>query len=99
MMFFPRDLVLEDERVLLRPLQETDREFLVPFALNEPNLWPYSLSFLAGEKEMTEYINYTIAQREAQREYPFIIFDKKANSYAGSTRFYDIQLNNLTTQL
>jgi RimJ/RimL family protein N-acetyltransferase len=34
-----------------------------------------------------------------KKEYPFIVFDKKANRYAGSTRFYDIQQPWLTTQL
>ena len=29
--------ILEDERVLLRPLVEADYEFLLPFALNEPD--------------------------------------------------------------
>ena len=33
------------------------------------------------------------------KEYPFIVFDKKAGKYAGSTRFYDIQQGYSTTQL
>src|SRR4029077_21285882 len=35
----------------------------------------------------------------AKKEYPFIIFDKATNQYAGSSRFYDIQLVNSSTQL
>jgi|SRR5579871_1188104 len=99
MIAFPQNISLEDERVLLRPLQENDIEFLLPFALNEPETWYYSLISPAGEDGMKKYISTTIKQREAQIEYPFIVFDKKTNTYAGSTRFYDIQLNNLTTQL
>jgi N-acetyltransferase len=34
-----------------------------------------------------------------KKEFPFIVFDKQANRYAGSTRFYDIQQHWLTTQL
>jgi RimJ/RimL family protein N-acetyltransferase len=32
-----------------------------------------------------------------EKEYPFIVFDKIAGTYAGSTRFYDIQLAASTT--
>ena len=99
MIDFPQNVVLENERVLLRPLQQTDIEFLLPFAINEPETWTYSLISPAGKKGMEEYINETIKQRDEKKEYAFIVFDKTTNSYAGCTRFYDIQLNNVTTQL
>jgi N-acetyltransferase len=99
MIFFPENIILEDEKVLLRPLQKNDIEFLLPYALNEPETWAYSLISPAGKEGMEKYINETIKQRDEKKEYAFIVFDKTTNSYAGSTRFYDIQLNNLTTQL
>lgn len=99
MIIFPDNIVLENEKVLLRPLQKTDIEFLLPFALNEPETWTYSLISPSGKEGMEQYINETIKQRDEKKEYPFIVFDKATNSYAGCTRFYDIQLNNLTTQL
>jgi RimJ/RimL family protein N-acetyltransferase len=99
MISFPSNLVLENERVLLRPLQKEDLEFLLPFAEQEPEIWTYSLVSAAGKTAMTNYIDYTVAQRDQEKEYPFIIFDKQANAFAGSSRFYDIQLPNLTTTL
>lgn len=99
MINFPVNVVLEDEKVLLRPLQKTDIEFLLPFALNEPETWAYSLISPAGKKGMEDYIGETIKQRDLNKEYAFIVFNKSTNIYAGSTRFYDIQLNNLTAQL
>ena len=36
---------------------------------------------------------------QKKKEFPFIVFDKHSKQYAGSTRFYDIQLNHATTQL
>jgi N-acetyltransferase len=93
------EIVLEDERVLLRPLLAADLEHLLPFALNEADLWKYSLVSPAGEEGMQNYISTTLQNKTAGIEYPFIVFDKQTNSYAGSTRFYDIQENNLTTQL
>lgn len=91
--------MLEDERVLLRPLLAADIEHLLPFALNEADIWKYSLVSPAGEEGMKNYINTTLLSKTAGIEYPFIVFDKQTNNYAGSTRFYDIQENNLTAQL
>ncbi len=99
MIQFPGDLELEDERVLLRPLQEDDLKFLLPFALNEPEIWKYSSVSVIGENGISNYIENAIQGRLSQKEYPFIIFDKSYNEYAGSSRFYDIQLTLSTTQL
>jgi N-acetyltransferase len=90
---------LEDERVLLRPLMENDLSHLLRFALHEPELWTFSLISASGEAGMKKYIQLATDAREKGSEYPFIVFDKQHNSYAGSTRFYDIQLNHKTLQL
>lgn len=96
---FSKDIILEDERALLRPIQETDFEYLLPFSLYEPDIWKYGLITAAGEENLRNYIDGAIKNRNNKTEYTFIIFDKKANAYAGSTRFYDIQQTYLTTQL
>ncbi len=93
------EYVLEDENVQLRPLKETDAEFLLPYALNEPDTWVYSHKSAKGEQGMRNYIKTALDNRVAGREYPFIVFDKKTNTYAGSTRFYDIQPDNDMLQL
>jgi RimJ/RimL family protein N-acetyltransferase len=99
MITFPSNLVLENESALLRPLQENDLECLLPFAEQEPEIWIYSASSPAGANGMTGYIEHAIRQRDLQKEYPFVIFDKLANAYAGCSRFYDIQISYKTTQL
>lgn len=95
---FP-NVSLEDERVLLRPLEESDYENLLPFALNEKGLWFYSLVRPEGEEGLKNYISIALAQRQAGKEFPYIVFDKKTNEYAGSTRFYDINFPYQTIQL
>ena len=95
---FP-NVSLEDERVLLRPLEENDYENLLPFALNERSLWKYSLVRADGEGGLRNYLNIALNEKAAGREFPFIVFDKKQNAYAGSTRFYDINLPYKTIQL
>jgi len=96
---FSENIVLENERALLRPLEENDFENLLPFSLNEPDIWKYGLITAAGEDNLIKYIAETVKNRNEEKEYPFIVFDKKANAYAGSTRFYDIHQPFLTTQL
>ncbi len=93
------EYILEDERVLLRPLQEDDYGNLLPFALNEPELWEYSWISAAGEEGLRNYIKITLDARAEDKEYPFIVFDKKTNEYAGCTRFYDINIPFQTLQL
>ena len=96
---FTQQTILEDETALLRPLQITDVEHLKPFSLTEPDLWKYSMVQAIGEEGLKDYIAAAILGREEQREYPFIVFDKRTGSYAGCTRFYDIQPANCSLQL
>lgn len=94
-----KDIILEDELALLRPLAVTDYDHLLPFAIQEPDLWTYSMISGAGEKGMESYIQMALQDRANGKAYPFIVFDKRVNCYAGSTRFYDIQLIHKTLQL
>ncbi len=94
-----KNYFLEDDRVLLRPLQQEDFNYLLPFALQEPVLWNYSLVSAEGEEGLQNYMNITFKARDEGKEYPFIVYDKQTNEYAGSTRFYDIQNDLQTVQL
>jgi len=93
------DIILENARALLRPLCKDDIEHLLPFSMKEPDLWTYSLQQGGGEANLRKYIATALADRETGRSYPFIVFDKQAQAYAGSTRFYDIQHHHQTCQL
>ena len=90
---------LENDVVLLRPLVTGDVDFLLPYALLEPELWQYSSISPAGSDGMQNYIDQAVQAKVNQREYPFIVYDKRSDTYAGSTRFYDIQNDNQTLQL
>ena len=93
------DYVLEDDIVLLRPLEQEDFNYLLPFALHEQELWKYSLVGAEGEEGLQHYMNIALEARKDEKEYAFIVFDKRTNEYAGSTRFYDIQPEFKTLQL
>jgi RimJ/RimL family protein N-acetyltransferase len=93
------DLILEDERVLLRPLVLEDAVHLSSYVKDEPALWKFALTPITTEQEFEQYIATAIEARRSNTAYPFIVFDKLQNKYVGSTRFYDLQLNHSTTQL
>jgi len=99
MMITATNIVLEDERVLLRGLEAEDYERLLPFALNEPTLWQYSLVSPAGAGPMKAYIESALKDKQNGTAYTFIVYDKMKKAYAGSTRFYDIQEPYKTLQL
>jgi N-acetyltransferase len=94
-----KEYILENDVVLLRPLEESDYEYLLPFAMNEPTLWKFSLVPAYGKDGMKNYITAAIEARAKGTEYAFIVFDKRTQRYAGSTRFYDIQLHHQSVQL
>jgi RimJ/RimL family protein N-acetyltransferase len=96
---YSENYILENEAVLLRPLEKSDFEYLLEYSLNEPDIWTYNANGANGAENLEKYISNTITQRENEKEYPFIVFDKKSGKYVGSTRFYDIQPGNKTLQL
>lgn len=93
---FEKEIVLENDFVLLRPLKKEDKEHLLVFSEKEPDLWKFSLTSASGAENLDTYIASALKARNEKKDYPFIVFDKQTNSYAGSTRFYDFQLNQQT---
>lgn len=94
-----QSVILENERVLLRPLHAEDIEHLATFSEQEPELWEYSLLPANGQENLKQYIAIALEKKKIGDSYPFLVFDKKANAYAGSTRFYDIQNTHKSVQL
>ncbi len=53
---FSQPIKLENERVILRPLEQNDFTYLLPFSENEGDLWNFSLTPVAGVKNLQTYI-------------------------------------------
>jgi len=84
------DIILQDERTLLRPLTAADYPHLLPIALSDEKLLQYSPMPIYSEELLKQYIETAIIERQKQQRYTFIIFDKRAAQYAGSTSFLNI---------
>lgn len=91
---FTKDIILENDAVLLRPLEISDFKNLLEFSLNEPEIWTYSFIHAAGEDSLKRYIELALEGRKNKTQYTFIVYDKIKKRYAGCTRFHMIDLQN-----
>ncbi len=96
---FKEKYSLENDEVLLRPLELSDKEFLLEYAVNEPEIWRFNSNGAEGIEKFEKYISNALTQRKNEKEYPFIVFDKANGKYIGSTRFYAIFLELKTIEI
>ncbi|MBD2717181.1 GNAT family N-acetyltransferase [Microvirga sp. STR05] len=88
-MDFTRDIVLENDRALLRPLAATDVDLLEPAAA-DPDLWLYTLTRADNRASLEAYVAAALQGRAQARRYPFVIIDKQTGWAAGSTSYYSV---------
>jgi len=93
------EYILEDERVLLRPVKEEDWSNFTNLPETSPEIWQYSLVAIQNQEDLKKYFASAIEARNAGTAYTFIVFDKLTQSFVGCTRFYDIQVPYQSTQL
>ena len=93
-----RNYILENDFVQLRPLEMDDLENLSPLS-TETEIWQFSTIAVYDKESLKNYLRLAIDARATGKEYPFVVYDKKQKRYAGSTRFYDIQIKNKSLQL
>jgi RimJ/RimL family protein N-acetyltransferase len=96
---FKKNYILDNGFVQLRPLQADDFKHLLSYSVKEPELWKYSLTPANGENNLRKYIALATEGRVEETAYSFIIYDKRFNTYAGSTRFYDFNQTHQTVSL
>ena len=96
---FKEKYILENEFVKLQPLEYADFDVLLEYSENEPEIWEFNSGGANGKKNLEKYIANAIKNRESEKEYPFIVFDKKIGKFVGSTRFYGIFLEMKTIEI
>ncbi len=89
MIQFNKSYILENERVLLKPLSMSNMEDLLPYSLNEPDLWAHSIKPANGKDNLIQYIKCAEHDRKNETAYPFVVLDKLENKIVGSTRLYN----------
>ncbi len=96
---FLQEYILENDVVRLNPLHHQDIDTLLHFSEQQPELWKYSLQPADGLENLKTYMDFALKGRKEETSYPFIVFDKRSQQIAGSTRFYDFQKKHNTVQL
>ncbi len=91
--FFNQPILLENSFARLEPLQEMHYALLLPVALQK-ELWEFTAAKVNGPEDFKRYFDQALKEKAANSSYPFAIFDKKQNRYAGSTRFGNISFEN-----
>ena len=88
-MDFSTPVVLENNRVRLRPLELTDFEALKAVAFDE-ELWRYTLTRADDALSLADYLRQAVEGREQALRYPFTIIDRETGRLAGSTSYYNV---------
>src|SRR5947207_11396095 len=89
-------LALETDRVLLRPIEESDYTALLDLARDE-GMWYYFTLNLADKNDLRKWMDIAFAEKASGSRRPFTIIDKATNKIAGSSSlgniaYYDLRI-------
>lgn len=90
---FTQDIILQNEKVLLRPLTENDYEAIIEYSENEPEIWKFNAFGANGAENLKLYIQTALNNKKLNLEYPFVVIDQNSGKLIGSTRYYAINMN------
>ena len=96
--FFEQEHILENERARLEPLAEKHFELLLPIAMHT-ELWQFTGAKVRCPADFKRYFDTALAEKKAGSCYPFAIFDKQHNQYAGCTRYGNISFSNKRVEI
>lgn len=97
-MDFTKEYVLEDDTVRLSPLTEEHLSFMMPIA-SDPEIWTFFIEKGLGVENFMAYIASALKNRRNKKEYPFVVYDKIKQQYAGLTRWYEYSVDLNTIKL
>jgi RimJ/RimL family protein N-acetyltransferase len=87
---FDEEIILENNFTILRPINKTDIDSLLPVATKDKDLLQFSPAPIYTKDLLQKYIDKAVENRLNKNRYTFIVFDKTQNAYAGSTSFLNI---------
>jgi len=91
-------LILETERVLLRPVEESDFDTFFHLA-QDGGMWKYFALNLADKDDLQKWMEVAFADKAAGTRRPFTIIDKSGNQIAGSSSMGNIAYHDLRLEI
>ena len=89
--FFEQEIILQNDRSKLEPLTEAHYQHLLPIALHT-EIWEFTGAKVKNEADFRRYFDTALTEKKSGRSYPFAIFDKQQNQYAGCTRYANFSI-------
>lgn len=90
--------ILENDLVKLTPLSLSNYHYLIPIAGQE-KLIEYSPSNIGTAEALKKYVEQALEKERNFSAMPFIIYDKRSEKFAGSTRFMNIDQKNKVLEI
>ena len=93
----PEDLILETNKVILRPVVEEDYDAFLDIAKQDADMWYYFSLNLGDEEQLKRWMSIAFAEKKAEIRRPFTIIEKSTGLIAGSSSmgnisYYDLRL-------
>jgi RimJ/RimL family protein N-acetyltransferase len=95
----PGDLILETNKVLLRPVSENDFTPFIELAKQDPGMWSYFTLNLADEVSLKKWMGLAFSDKKAGTRIPFTIVDKTSGRVAGSSSLMNISFHDLRCEI
>ena len=95
---FDKLIILENNRARLEPLQLHHIEELWPIAA-QPSLWEFTSANIQTYSDFEAYVNKALHEKKLGNCYPFAVYDKANNCFAGSTRYGNISLEHKRVEI
>jgi len=97
-MMIPSDLSLHTNKVLLRPLEESDFDIFFELA-QDKDAWNYFTLNLANKEHLRKWMDQAYADRSANTRRPFTIIEKSSGKIAGSMSIGNISMHDLRLEI
>jgi N-acetyltransferase len=91
-------VTLEGNHVRLEPLLSAHEESLIA-AAGDGELWNSNFTVVPSRATIYDYIEAALKGKAQSRELPFVILQKSSGLIVGSTRFYNIDLENRSVEI
>ncbi len=95
----PARLILETQKILLRPVEENDYDDFLQLAKQDAGMWQYFSLNLGDEVQLTKWMEMAFADKKAATRRPFTIIDKATGKIAGSSSMGNISYHDLRLEI
>lgn len=95
----PSALILETNRVLLRPVDKNDYDEFLRLTAEDTDMWYYFSVNLGDPLQLRKWMETIFEEKSARTRHPFSIVDKRNQRIAGSMSLLNISYHDRRTEI